>query len=273
MKPPLSCLFSRLTCPVPSDFLHKTNALVSSSLCPWLDLLSCTLSFLNHQAQNWTYHLSQRGHSSFDSVKIWLPFWAIYRHCWLMSNCLSTDWMKTPFFISFSVGLLSVHLSSSLSWYWGLCQPRCSTLYLALLEFMKFPWAHSSSQLGSSGCHSFPIVCQLHCFMSSPNLLRVHHILLSVPLIRILSSMCPHKDLENSTHHSLLRHKAIYCSSLDMIIQKILHPTLPLSNLYLCNLAARIVLVSPLSQHLCDTLKSFNRCKLNWISLLLQAYH
>lgn len=38
---------------------------------------------------------------------------------------------------------------------------------------------------------------------------------------------CPHKYLENITPHSPLKHWAIYCSSLDMVIQKILHPTLP----------------------------------------------
>lgn len=221
--------------------------LSSQEKCPSL-IIFVPLVFLNYQAQNWTHHLSQHGHSSFDSVKIWLPFSGIYRHCWLASNCLSTDWMKTPFSKSFSVELLSVRLSSSLSWYWGLPQPGCSTLYLALLDFMRFPWAHSSSQSGSSGCHPFPIMCQLNHFMSSPNLLRVHHILLSVPLIRILSSMCPHKDLESITPHSLLRHWAIYCSSLEMIIQKNLHPTLPLSNLYLWNLAERIAFDSPLSQ-------------------------
>lgn len=158
--PPLSCLFSRSSGPDLSDFAHKRNSPLSL-LCPQLHLLSHTLSFLNYQAQNWTHHLPQCGHASFDSLKIRLPFWAVYRHCWLMSNCLSTDWMKTPYSKSFSVGLLSVHSSPSLLWYWGLLQARCCTLYLALLELMRFPWAHSSSQSGSSGCHPLPTVCQL----------------------------------------------------------------------------------------------------------------
>ena len=58
---------------------------------------------------------------------ILLSFWVVNILCQLRSSFTSTSIPK-----SFSVGLLSIHSSPSLYWYWGLPQPRCRTLHLDL---------------------------------------------------------------------------------------------------------------------------------------------
>jgi len=69
--------------------------------------------------------------------RIWLAFWAASARCWLMSNFSSICTWK-----SFSTGLPPIHSSPILYWYWGPIWPRCKTLHLALLNFIRFPWAH-----------------------------------------------------------------------------------------------------------------------------------
>ena len=63
---------------------------------------------------------------------------------------------------SFLAGLCSILTSPTLYHHWGLLQPRCKILHVALLILMKFTWAHCSSLLGPSAWHSVPWVCWLH---------------------------------------------------------------------------------------------------------------
>jgi len=64
---------------------------------------------------------------------IWLAFWAVSTHCWVMFSFSSTNTCK-----SFSSELLSLHSLPSLYSCRGLPQPRCRTLHLALLNFVRF---------------------------------------------------------------------------------------------------------------------------------------
>ena len=60
--------------------------------------------------------------------------------------------------MSFSLGLLSMSFSPGLSSYLGLPQPKCNTLHLALLNFIRFSCAHFSSvQVPLGGV--FPLYC------------------------------------------------------------------------------------------------------------------
>ncbi|KAK4818489.1 hypothetical protein QYF61_014219 [Mycteria americana] len=94
---------------------------------------------------------------------------------------------------SFSAGLHSITSSSSLYWNRGLPRTRCRTLHLALLNLMRFTQAHFSSlsrslwmTSRSSSVSTAPL-----SLVSSANLLRVHSILLSMSLMKILNSTGP----------------------------------------------------------------------------------
>ena len=75
----------------------------------------------------------------------------------LMSSFSST---RTP--KSFSAGLLSRSSSPNLYKYLGLPWPKCNTMHLALLNLIKFTWAHFSTCPGPEWL-LFPPVYQLHC--------------------------------------------------------------------------------------------------------------
>jgi len=67
--------------------------------------------------------------------RIQLAFWAASTRCWLKLSLSSTDSPK-----SFSSRLLSSHSLPSLYLCLGLLWPRCRTLHLALLNFMRNLW-------------------------------------------------------------------------------------------------------------------------------------
>ena len=69
-----------------------------------------------------------------------LAFLAARAHCWLMVNLSSTS---TP--RSLSTELLSSRSTPSLYWCMGLFLPRCRTLHLPLLNFIRFLSAQLSS--------------------------------------------------------------------------------------------------------------------------------
>ena len=94
------------------------------------------------------------GHPSCDTAQEVVGLWAASAHCRVMPIFSSTAISK-----SFSAGLLSIPSSPSLYCYQGLPRPRCKTLYLALLNLMKFMQALFSSL---SGWHPVPQACQLH---------------------------------------------------------------------------------------------------------------
>ena len=118
--------------------------------------------------------------------RIQLTFRAASIHCWLMCSLLST---RTP--KSFSAGLLSMNSSPSLYTYLGLPQQKCNTLHM--LDLSRFPWTDFSSLSRSLWMASFPIIL-LNAPLSlvlSVNLLRVHLILLSMSLAKMLKSTGP----------------------------------------------------------------------------------
>ena len=80
-----------------------------------------------------------------------LAFWAASTHGQLMLTLPSTDTLK-----SFSSGLLSSHSLLNLYLCLGLSWPRCRTLHLAWLNFMRLVWAHLSSLSRSLWIASLP---------------------------------------------------------------------------------------------------------------------
>jgi len=120
--------------------------------------------------------------------RIPLAFLAARGHCWLMVNLSST---RTP--RSLSAELLSSRSAPSLSWCMGLFLPRCRTLHLPLLSFIRFLCAQLSSlsrfrwmAAQPSGVSTTP-----PSFVSSANLLRVHFVLLSRSLMNELNKTGP----------------------------------------------------------------------------------
>ncbi|KAK4831169.1 hypothetical protein QYF61_015639 [Mycteria americana] len=101
--------------------------------------------------------------------RIRLAFWAAHAHYQVMLSFSSTNTPK-----SFSSGLLSIHSLPSLYLCLGLPRPMCRTLHLALLNFMRFTWSHSSSLSRSLWMASFPSSVSVapHSLLSSADLLR-----------------------------------------------------------------------------------------------------
>ena len=110
----------------------------------------------------------------FLQPKTQLAFRAASAHCRLTS---SFSFTSTP--NSFSAGLLSIHSSSTLCWYWGLPQPRCRTLHMALFNFRRFAQAHSSSLPRSLWVAALPSTAPLS-LVSPANLPRIRLIPLSM---------------------------------------------------------------------------------------------
>lgn len=127
--------------------------------------------------------------------RILLTFWASSAHYQLTSTILSISSPK-----SFYTGLLSIHWCPCHQWYWGLSQYKCSSLHLALLNFVRFAWAPSSSFWGPFGWCRIPHADQLHpsALVSFVNLLRVQLIPLSMSLIKILNSIGPRTGLQRT---------------------------------------------------------------------------
>jgi len=120
--------------------------------------------------------------------RIQLTFWAASAHWWLTSSFSCT---RT---LTFSTGLLSVSSSPSLHSCFILHECRCSTL--ASLNVIPFIWVHFSNLLRSYWMVSLPSVASASSLslMLSLNLLRLHWILQSKSLIKILSSTGPKMD-------------------------------------------------------------------------------
>ena len=112
-------------------------------------------------------------------------------HCWLMLRLSSTNTLK-----SFSSELLSNHSLPGLYLCLGLPQPRCRTLHLAWLTFMRLAWAHFSSlsrSLHIASLHPSTSSAPLS-MVSYANLLRVHSIPLSMSPTKMLNSTSPSTD-------------------------------------------------------------------------------
>lgn len=84
-------------------------------------------------------------------------FWIVSAQCQPISRFSSINIPN-----SFSSGLLLIHSSPSLYWYWRLPWPRCRALHLTLLSLMRFTWTHFLSLSRSSGWCSFPPACWPH---------------------------------------------------------------------------------------------------------------
>jgi len=92
-------------------------------------------------------------------------------HCWLVS---SFSFIRTP--TSFLAGLLSRSSSLGLYSYLGLPQPKYNALHLALLNLIRFLWAHFSCLsrfLWMASLLSIVLTAPLS-LVSSADLLRVH---------------------------------------------------------------------------------------------------
>lgn len=82
-------------------------------------------------------------------------------------------------------------------WYWGLPHHRCMTLlHLALLKVTKLTWVNSSGLSRCLWMSFLPSIISsaLLNLVSSANLMMVHSIPLSSPLIKILNNICPNID-------------------------------------------------------------------------------
>ena len=79
---------------------------------------------------------------------------------------------------SLSTGLLSSRSAPSLYWCMGLFLPRCRTLHLPLLNFIRFLCAQLSSLYRSHWMPAQPsgVPATLPSFMSPANLLRLHSV-------------------------------------------------------------------------------------------------
>jgi len=120
-----------------------------------------------------------------------LAFLETRAHCWIMVNLSST---RTP--RSLSTELLSRRSAPILYSYMRLCLPRCRTLHLPLLNFIRLFSTHLSSLSRSCWMAAQPSgVSATHpTFVSSANLLRVRFILSSRSLMSKLNKTGPSTD-------------------------------------------------------------------------------
>lgn len=111
-------------------------------------------------------------------------FWCSLGYCWLSrlqactaGSCQVSQLLGSHLGIpkSFSAELHSIHLSVSLYWCLELPWPMQRTLHLALLNFMKFAWAHLPSPWRSLCMVSLPskLSAGTLTLMLSTNLVRV----------------------------------------------------------------------------------------------------
>lgn len=117
-----------------------------------------------------------------------LIFWAASTHYCLMSNFISTIIPKF-----FSKDLPSIHSSPSLYWSCELPQSRCRTLHIALLNSTEFTWMPFSNLPRPLWMPLLPwsFSTASLSFVSLENLLRVHSVPRSMPLIRIWNNISP----------------------------------------------------------------------------------
>jgi len=145
-------------------------------------------------------------------------------------GCKCTLLTHLKFFInhnpkSFLDGLLS-RSSFSLSLYicLGLPWPKCSTLHLALMNLIRYTWAHPLSlfrSLSVASLHSILSTAPLS-LLSSTDSLRVQSIPLPMSLMKMLKNTGP---LGGTTRHwPPPGHKAIDCSPLAVTFHPILYP-------------------------------------------------
>ena len=133
---------------------------------------------------------------------------------------------------SFSSGLLSIHSLLSLYLWLGLPRPRCRTLYLALLNLIRFARAHLSSLF------SFLWVVSLPSSVLTPSVFWPHRWAWCLqqtcwgfsPAVDVTDKdVKQHQNQQQplryaTCHWSLLGHGAIHCNSLSAIIQPIPYP-------------------------------------------------
>ena len=118
--------------------------------------------------------------------------------------------------------------SLSLYKYQGLLLPKCNALHLALLNLIRFIWAHFSSLSRSLWMTFLPssVSTAVLSSVSSANLLRVHVIPLSMTLIKMLKSIGPKTSpLRDITcDWPPLRHRTIDHNPLTATSQPVLNP-------------------------------------------------
>lgn len=134
-----------------------------------------------------------------------LAFSAVSVHCWVILSFLTTRCPK----------LLSIYSLLSLYLCLGLPQPRCSTLYLALLNFMWFAQVlfSSLSRPFWMAAISFCVSPAPHCLVLLTNLLKVDSIPPSVLPMRIFSQAGPSVTCEewHSLHSTWILSHRLWC--------------------------------------------------------------
>ena len=113
--------------------------------------------------------------------RIWLAFWAVSAH-WQLIPSLHSPVLPSP---SLQGCSQSLHPPAFID-----TRDCPDHLHLALLNFIRFTWAHFLSLSRSLWMASHPsgMSNALLSFVSSANLLRVHLIPLSMSLMKILNS-------------------------------------------------------------------------------------
>ena len=110
---------------------------------------------------------------------------------------------NTPSTVKSSAGLISIHSSLSLYCHLGLPPANCSTLPLALLNYMSFKQAHLSHLFRSFCMASFPssMSIVLLSLVLPANFLWVHSIPLPTSSMKLLNNTGANTDpLRNTTH-------------------------------------------------------------------------
>jgi len=122
---------------------------------------------------------------------ILLAFFASAAHCSLTLSLLS-DWTPRSFYTE----LLPLWVDPSLCCTPEFCFPQCKTLYLSLLNFIRFLLAHSSSLSRSSCRVTYPskVSSSPLSLLLLANFIRVYLILSSRSLKKILNSTGPNTN-------------------------------------------------------------------------------
>lgn len=139
--------------------------------------------------KTWRISVFWSAYVNFDGIKD-----QVDPHCSLMLIFSLTNTSK-----SFSSGLLSVYSPPSLYLFLGLPQPRCSTLHLAFLNFIRVTQAHILSLSRSFWMTSLPSIALTtpYSLVSPGHLVRVHSSPLSMSPRKMLNSASPDTDLRN----------------------------------------------------------------------------
>ena len=93
-------------------------------------------------AEEQDHPLCPAGHVFLLQPRIWLAFWAVRAHCWLMVSC----YLPSPF----GRAVLNSFISQLLLVV-QIAMTQVQTMHLALLNLTRFSWATAQAHLSLSG--------------------------------------------------------------------------------------------------------------------------